>query len=109
MRAPPHGLSEGLTESQVGWQADLDLSFTRRGERTVLTRNRHRGPLQVQKALYPEGEETCHIAVLHPPGGVAAGDRLFVRLSLGDELGGPLTTPAGTQRYRSWRGWAPQA
>src|SRR5258708_15750293 len=101
MRAPPHGLSEGLTESQVGWQADLDLAFMRRGERTVLTRNQHRGPLQVQKALYPEGEETCHIAVLHPPGGVAAGDPLCVRVSLGEKSPALLTTPRATKWDRS--------
>ena len=99
---------QGLAESQAGWQADLDLAFARRGERTVLTRNRHRGPLQVQKALYPEGKDTCHIAVLHPPGGVAAGDRLCVRVSLGDESQALLTTPGATKWYRSEGAWARQ-
>src|SRR5258708_33081452 len=104
MLAPP----PGLAESPVGWQADLDLIFARRGERTVLTRNQHRGPLQVQKALYPEGEGTCHIAVLHPPGGVAAGARLCVRVSLGDESQALLTTPGATKWYRSEGAWARQ-
>jgi urease accessory protein len=98
----------GLAESQVGWQAELDLSFVRRGERTVLSRNRHLGPLQVQKALYPEGKDTCHIAVLHPPGGVAAGDRLGVRVSLGEESRALLTTPGATKWYRSEGAWARQ-
>jgi urease accessory protein len=104
MRAPP----PGLIESQGGWQADLDLSFARRGGRTVLTRNRHRGPLQVQKALYPEGKETCHIAILHPPGGVAASDRLCVRVSLAEESQALLTTPGATKWYRSEGAWATQ-
>jgi urease accessory protein len=108
MLAPPHGLAEGLAESLVGWQADLDLTFARRGERTVLSRNQHRGPLQVQKALYPEGEETCHVAVLHPPGGVAAGDRLCVCVSLGEESRALLTTPGATKWYRSEGAWARQ-
>jgi urease accessory protein len=103
-RAPLHGLAE----SSAGWQADLDLSFARRGERTVLTRNQHRGPLQVQKALYPEGQDTCHIAILHPPGGVAAGDRLCVRVSLGNESHALLTTPGATKWYRSEGAWATQ-
>lgn len=98
----------GLAESQVGWQAELDLSFVRRGERTVLNRNQHLGPLQVQKALYPEGKDTCHIAVLHPPGGVAAGDRLGVRVSLGEESRALLTTPGATKWYRSEGAWARQ-
>jgi urease accessory protein len=93
----------GLAESQADWQAELDLSFVRRGEQTVLSRNQHRGPLQVQKALYPEGKDTCHIAVLHPPGGVAAGDRLGVRVSLGEESRALLTTP-GRDQVVSFRG-----
>jgi urease accessory protein len=87
--------------SPSGWQAELDLSFARRGGETVLRRNQHRGPLQVQKALYPEGKETCHIAVLHPPGGVAAGDRLSIRASLNEESRALLTTPGATKWYRS--------
>jgi urease accessory protein len=87
--------------SPSGWQAELDLSFARREGRTVLSRNRHRGPLQVQKALYPEGKETCHIAILHPPGGVAAGDSLYVRASLHEQSRALLTTPGATKWYRS--------
>lgn len=84
-----------------GWQAELDLAFQRRGERTAMTRNRHRGPLQVQKALYPEGEDTCHIAVLHPPGGIAAGDRLEVNATLAPAAHALLTTPGAAKWYRS--------
>jgi urease accessory protein len=86
---------------QPGWHGDIELCFTSRGDKTVLSRNRHRGPLQVQKALYPEGRETCHIAILHPPGGVAAGDRLCVNASLEDGSRALLTTPGATKWYRS--------
>jgi urease accessory protein len=86
---------------QPGWQGDIELCFTARGDQTVLSRNRHRGPLQVQKALYPEGREVCHIAILHPPGGVAAGDRLCVNASLGNRSRALLTTPGATKWYRS--------
>lgn len=85
----------------AGWQANLELSFEQRGARTVLTRNRHRGPLQVQKALYPEGGGTCHIAVLHPPGGIAAGDRLRITAELREGARALLTTPGATKWYRS--------
>jgi urease accessory protein len=84
-----------------GWNAELELSFARRADRTVLRHNQHRGPLQVQKALYPEGPETCHIAILHPPGGVAAGDRLQVRVCLNQQSRALLTTPGATKWYRS--------
>jgi len=90
-----------VLHSSAGWQAELDLAFMRRADQTVLTRNQHRGPLQVQKALYPEGKETCHIAILHPPGGVAAGDRLQIQASLSERSRALLTTPGATKWYRS--------
>jgi urease accessory protein len=67
----------------------------------VLIRNQHTGPLQVQKALYPEGADTCHVAVLHPPGGIAAGDGLSVSASLEARTRALLTTPGATKWYRS--------
>jgi len=92
-----------LTDSasiQSGWQASLELSFQYRDPRTVLIRNRHKGPLQVQKALYPEGPGTCHVAVLHPPGGIAAGDSLRVQAALEGKSRALLTTPGATKWYR---------
>ena len=93
-------------QAQSGWQAELDLSFERRRVGTVLIHNRHRGPLQVQKALYPEGPGTCHVTVLPPPGGIAATDRLALRAVLQDESRVLLTTPGATKWYRSDADWA---
>ena len=89
------------TTSAVGWRANLDLVFERRASGTVLTGNRHEGPLLVQKALYPERRDTCHVVVLHPPGGIAASDRLRVSASLQDGARALLTTPGATKWYRS--------
>lgn len=94
-------LHQPVCGPRTGWQGHLELGFARRDDRTVLIRNRHRGPLQVQKALYPEGGNVCHIAVLHPPGGVAAGDVLCVDASLGDGSRALITTPGATKWYRS--------
>jgi urease accessory protein len=88
-------------ELRLGWQANLELSFAHRQAGTVLARNQHRGPLQVQKALYPEGPDICHSAVLHPPGGIAAGDSLCVRASLEGGSRALLTTPGAAKWYRS--------
>jgi urease accessory protein len=87
----------------------LDLEFAQRGDQTVMTRNSHRGPLQVQKALYPEGPKTCHVAVLHPPGGIAAGDQLQVSAALGAGSHSLMTTPGATKWYRSSGARASQA
>jgi urease accessory protein len=83
------------------WHASLDLGFTRREDATILSRNLHTGPLQVQKALYPEGRDTCHVVVLHPPGGLAAGDTLCVHASLAPGTRAVLTTPGAAKWYRS--------
>jgi urease accessory protein len=90
------------------WRANLDLSFARRDGRTLLTARSHRGPLQIQKTLYPDGPKICHVTVLHPPGGVADGDTLAVtaRLESGSRV--CLTTCGATKWYRCPRAGAQQ-
>ena len=90
------------------WHADLALSFAHAGGRTRLASKLHSGPLQIQKALYPEGAAICHVTVLHPPGGIADGDRLCVSASLGSDARVCLTTPGASKWYRCQRGQAEQ-
>lgn len=83
------------------WRAQLDLSFVHREDRTLLAAKAHRGPLQIQKALYPEGPDICHVTALHPPGGVADGDALGIAAQLGSKSHVCLTTCGATKWYRS--------
>jgi urease accessory protein len=90
------------------WQANLDLSFARREGRTLLARRSHYGPLQIQKVLYPEGRDICHATVLHPPGGIAAGDSLKIAAQLEPGARVCLTTPGATKWYRCPQGESQQ-
>ncbi|MEW6354174.1 MAG: urease accessory protein UreD [Pseudomonadota bacterium] len=84
-----------------GWQAELKLRFARTPSRTVLAAQRHQGPLRVQRMFYPESGGVCHAYILHPPGGVVAGDNLTLEAEMGARAQTLFTTPAATKFYRS--------
>ncbi len=84
----------------MSWIARLSLHYRRDGERTV-AHDRHEGPLRVLQRLYPEGPAICHHVLLHPPGGVAAGDVLEVQARLEAGAHALVTTPGATRFYRS--------
>jgi urease accessory protein len=90
------------------WRAELELWFARNAGKTRLMRRRHLGPLVVQKPFHPEKDGTCHVYLLHPPGGVAGGDRLDMRFHVAPSARALLTTPGATKFYRSEHGLSAQ-
>jgi urease accessory protein len=90
------------------WSASLDLRFgTRRGQ-TVLLQNTHRGPLRLIKALKADGETSAAAGgqtrldamIVHPPGGLAAGDSLRLRIDLEEGARVRSSTPGSQKWYR---------
>ncbi|MGB0128794.1 MAG: urease accessory protein UreD, partial [Rhodocyclaceae bacterium] len=90
------------------WEAALSLEFAQRDGRSLLSRRSQRGPLAVQKTLHPEGDGVCHALVLHPPGGICAGDELAIDARVGHGAHALLTTPGAGKFYRSSGGQATQ-
>ena len=82
------------------WHGQLHLNYTREGERTIAL-DRHHGPLRVLQRLYPEGPGICHHVLVHPPGGIAGGDVLDVRVQAAEGCHALITTPSATRFYKS--------
>lgn len=82
------------------WQAQLDLEFSQRNDKTILSHRKQYGPLTVQRAFYPEGG-VCHLYVLHPPSGIVGGDRLTINSTVKEKAHSLLTTPGASKFYRS--------
>ncbi len=83
------------------WHAELELGYARFGDSTRPVQRRHKGPLRVQKHLYAEGPEVCQHIIVHPPGGIAGGDRLDISASVGHGAWAQITSPGAAKWYRA--------
>jgi urease accessory protein len=83
------------------WHAELELGYARFGDSTRPVQRRHKGPLRVQKHLYAEGPEVCQHIIVHPPGGIAGGDRLEISIQVGTDAWAQLTSPGAAKWYRA--------
>lgn len=98
MNAPAENFK--APSSVPGWKARLHLGYQYRQGKTRLVDRLQRGPLAVQRPLYPEGTP-CHTYLLHPPGGVVGGDQLDIRVDTQANAHTVITTPGATKFYRS--------
>ncbi|RMO21172.1 Urease accessory protein UreD [Pseudomonas cichorii] len=83
------------------WHAELDLGYARFGDTTRPVQRRHKGPLRVQKHLYAEDPQVCQHIIVHPPGGIAGGDRLDISATVGEQAWAQLTSPGAAKWYRA--------
>jgi urease accessory protein len=96
MTLPASGIS--FTPS---WHAELELGYARFNDATRPVQRRHKGPLRVQKHLYAEGPEVCQHIIVHPPGGIAGGDRLNISADVGSRAWAQITSPGAAKWYRA--------
>ncbi len=92
----------------MSWHGQLTLRDRRDGART-LAHDAHEGPLRVLKALYPDGDGVCHHVLVHPPGGIAGGDRLHIDVDVGEGAHALITSAGAARFYRSSQAVASQA
>jgi len=83
------------------WHAELELAYARFGDCTRPVQRRHLGPLRVQKHLYAEGPEVCQHIIVHPPGGIAGGDRLNISARVEQDAWAQITSPGAAKWYRA--------
>lgn len=83
------------------WSARLEVGIARRGDASVAVHRRHHGPLRLQKPLHPEGPGVAHLLVVHPPAGIAGGDRLEIDIDVRADAHALVTNPGATKWYRT--------
>lgn len=83
------------------WKARIQLGLNLKNGKTVLSKRRHDGPLTLQRPFYPEKDGTCHLYVLHPPGGIVGGDSLNIQAVCDVNTSTLITTPAANKFYQS--------
>jgi urease accessory protein len=88
-----------ILQQQPTWLATLSLQLEKRKGLTTLVHQKHVGPLRVQKQFSQE-DGSCHIYILHPPGGLVGGDSLAVKISGGTSTQTLITSPSAGKAYR---------
>ena len=84
---------------QPTWSARLSVHLAQINDQTKLTFQKHSGPLRVQKH-FPQADCSCHIYILHPPGGLVGGDSLFVEILAAANTNTVITSPSAGKAYR---------
>lgn len=88
-----------VIQQQSSWSAKLSLQLENIKGQTKLVHQQHFGPLRVQKQ-FSQDDGSCHIYILHPPGGLVGGDSLTVRISAGADTHTLITSPSAARAYR---------
>ena len=88
-----------VIQQQSTWSAKLSLQLENVQGSTKLVHQKHVGPLRVQKQ-FSQDDGSCHIYILHPPGGLVGGDSLTVHIRVGADTQSLITSPSAAKAYR---------
>jgi urease accessory protein len=88
-------------DPNLHWLANYQAQLVYLDGKTRLGKTSHFGPLRVQRAFYPEGDICAHLYLLHPPGGLVAGDYLTISLHLQPHAHALMTTPSAGKIYNN--------
>ncbi|WP_062264016.1 urease accessory protein UreD [Endozoicomonas arenosclerae] len=97
-------ISEGKVSGDKGWRAGIAVELSYHDGHTRMGRTRHYGPLRIQRPFWPEGKDLAHLYILHPPGGLVAGDELLQSFEAQEGAAGLVTTPAAGKVYFNGNG-----
>ncbi len=97
-----------VIQQQPTWSAGLSLQLESIKDQTKLVHQEHLGPLRVQKQ-FSQDDGSCHIYILHPPGGLVGGDCLAVKIRGGASTQTLITSPSAGKAYRCAENALPQS
>ncbi len=88
-------------DPNLHWLANYQAQLGFIDDKTRLGKTSSFGPLRVQRPFYPEGDVCAHLYLLHPPGGLVAGDYLTIGLHLHPQAHALMTTPSAGKIYNN--------
>ena len=80
------------------WRGSISLETRKIKGSTRLSCLKHEGPLRVQRPFLQD-DGSCHIYLIHPPGGVVGGDSLSVHFEGHEETNTLITSSAASKFY----------
>lgn len=95
---------DNVAPGDRGWRAGIAVELKYQDGHTRMGRTRHYGPLRIQRPFWPEGKDLLHLYILHPPGGLVAGDELSQSFKAHSGASGLVTTPAAGKVYYNGNG-----
>ena len=88
------------------WRGSISLETRKERGSTRLSSLQHEGPLRIQRPFLQD-DGSCHIYLIHPPGGVVGGDTLIVKFQ-GHENTNTLITSSAASKFYSCEAGLPK-